>query len=47
MIEFAFGLMIGGFFAACGLKSLAPASLPGVLAILGMYIGYVLVDHFR
>ncbi len=47
MIEFIFGLVIGGFFAACGLNSLAPSSFAGIMAIFGLYAGYIIVDHFK
>ncbi|WP_226568421.1 DUF1427 family protein [Mangrovibacter yixingensis] len=41
------GLIMGGSFAFLKLPIPAPQNLPGILGAFGVFIGAVLVQHFR
>lgn len=40
------GLTVGALFASLRVPIPAPPELPGVMAIVGIYLGYRLVTHF-
>lgn len=40
------GMICGGVFTLVKLPIPAPGVLPGVIGIIGVYIGYVIVKHF-
>jgi XapX domain-containing protein len=41
------GLITGGVFRFLNVPIPAPPTLPGVLGIVGIFLGYKLLDHFE
>ncbi|MWV39479.1 DUF1427 family protein [Natrialba sp. INN-245] len=40
------GLMTGALFRFLNIPIPAPPELPGVMGIIGIYVGYKIIDHF-
>lgn len=40
------GLLTGGLFRYLHVPIPAPPELPGLMGIVGIYVGYRIVDHF-
>ncbi len=40
------GLLTGAFFRFLNVPIPAPPELPGLMGIVGIYVGYKLLDHF-
>ena len=40
------GLLTGAFFRFLNVPIPAPPELPGLMGIVGIYVGYKLIDHF-
>lgn len=40
------GFLTGAFFRFLNVPIPAPPNVPGVLGIVGIYLGYVVLDHF-
>lgn len=40
------GLLTGALFRFLNVPIPAPPELPGVMGIVGIYVGYKLIDHF-
>lgn len=40
------GLLTGAFFRLLSVPIPAPPELPGLMGIVGIYVGYKLIDHF-
>ncbi|MEY7847878.1 XapX domain-containing protein [Natrarchaeobius sp. A-rgal3] len=41
------GLLTGALFRFLNVPIPAPPELPGVVGIIGIYVGYKLIDHFE
>lgn len=41
------GILVGAFFTFFKVPIPAPPSLAGIMTIVGVYLGYVIVNHFR
>lgn len=41
------GLLTGALFRFLHIPIPAPPELPGLLGIVGIYVGYKLIDHFE
>ncbi|THE62909.1 XapX domain-containing protein [Salinadaptatus halalkaliphilus] len=40
------GLVTGALFRFLNIPIPAPPELPGIMGIVGIYVGYKLIDHF-
>ncbi len=40
------GLLTGALFRFLNIPIPAPPELPGIMGIIGIYLGYRLIDHF-
>ncbi len=40
------GLLTGALFRFLNIPIPAPPELPGIMGIVGIYLGYKLIDHF-
>lgn len=40
------GLLTGALFRFLNIPIPAPPELPGIMGIVGIYVGYKLIDHF-
>jgi len=40
------GMLCGGIFTVFKLPVPAPGVLPGIVGIVGIYLGYLIVKHF-
>jgi len=40
------GLLTGAFFRFLNVPIPAPPEFPGLMGIVGIYVGYKLIDHF-
>ncbi|TYT63044.1 XapX domain-containing protein [Natrialba swarupiae] len=41
------GLLTGALFRFLNIPIPAPPELPGVMGIIGIYVGYKIIDHFE
>jgi len=41
------GLAVGALFSLCKLPIPAPPTLAGILGIVGVYLGYLIITHFK
>ncbi|WP_254767789.1 XapX domain-containing protein [Salinilacihabitans rarus] len=46
VLALATGLLTGALFRFLNVPIPAPPELPGVMGIVGIYVGYKLIDHF-
>ncbi|GAB3018382.1 XapX domain-containing protein [Natronobiforma cellulositropha] len=46
MLALLTGLLTGGLFRFLNIPIPAPPELPGLMGIVGIYVGYRIIDHF-
>lgn len=46
-MPFILGAFVGGLFRLAGQPSIAPPTIPAVFGVVGLTVGYLIVEHFR
>lgn len=41
------GIITGGVFSAINLPIPAPNRIEGILGIIGVYLGFIIINHFK